>query len=166
MKKFFALPLSLVVVAVACGKSGAPDAASPAASAEPPATQTDTPETPSSDTAEAGAEKNDKTDDKDKPAEKKDLTGCEKHFVEFDKLLSTATYTCKKDTDCGCFDVQVSRTPGSECGGVVEKSLAKKLDAIAKAAKKESCATSAMCEAWTCDPVCDSGQCRKTPKKK
>jgi hypothetical protein len=164
MKKFFVFPLSLVVAAAACGKSGTPDAAGPAASAEPPAAET--PETPAAETPEPDEKAEETTDSSEKPVEKKDLTGCEKHFAEFDKLLSTATYSCKKDTDCGCFDVQVSRTPGSECGGVVEKTLSKKLEAISKAAKKESCATSAMCEAWTCDPVCDSGQCRKTPKKK
>lgn len=164
MKKFFALPLSLVVVVAACGKSAGPDATSPAASAAPPAESAGETEAPPADSSEP-AEKGDKGEP-DKPVEKKDLTGCEKHFADFDKILSTATYTCKKDADCGCFDVQVSRTPGSECGGVVEKALAKKLDVISQAAKKESCATSAMCEAWTCDPVCEAGQCRKTPKKK
>lgn len=160
MKKIFVLPLSLAVIAAACGKPAEPTA--PAASATPPAETASETEAPPADSSEPSAEP-DKTE---KPVEKKDLTGCEKHFAEFDKLLGTATYTCKKDADCGCFDVQVSRVPGSECGGVVEKALAKKLDVIAQAAKKESCATSAMCEAWTCDPVCDSGQCRKTPKKK
>jgi hypothetical protein len=160
MKKILVLPLSLVVAAAACGKPAEP--ASPAASATPTAESPSEPEAPPADSSEPSAE----PDKSEKPVEKKDLTGCEKHFAEFDKLLGTATYACKKDADCGCFDVQVSRTPGSECGGVVEKALAKKLDAISQAAKKESCATSAMCEAWTCDPVCDSGQCRKTPKKK
>lgn len=166
MKKFFALPLSLVVVVAACGKSAGPNATAPASSATPPADSASETEAPPASSSEEGEDKGEKGETSDKPVEKKDLTGCEKHFADFDKILGTATYTCKKDADCGCFDVQVSRSPGSECGGVVEKALAKKLDVISQAAKKESCATSAMCEAWTCDPVCDAGQCRKTPKKK
>jgi hypothetical protein len=160
MNKILVFPLSIAVIGVACGKPAEPT--SPAASATPTAETPSETEAPPADSSEPGAEPS----ETDKPVEKKDLTGCEKHFAEFDKILATATYACKKDADCGCFDVQVSRVPGNECGGVVEKTIAKKLDTISQTAKKESCATSAMCDAWTCDPVCDSGQCRKTPKKK
>lgn len=158
MKRLLLVPLSVALVA-ACGKPGTSEATSPASSATPPAKAA-----PDSDPEPAETKK---TPEAEKtPEKKKDLTGCEARFEEFDKVLVGATYTCKKDADCGCFDVGVSRTPGSECGGVVEKTIAKKLDTIAKAAKKESCATSAMCEAWTCDPACEDGQCRKSPSGK
>lgn len=148
----------LFALTTACGKPTS-EATSPASSAAPPAS-------PAESEPEAADASDTPVVEEKAPEKKKDLTGCEARFAEFDKVLSEAKYTCKKDADCGCFEVGVSRMPGSECGGVVEKSIAKKLDPLATAAKKESCATSAMCEAWTCDPVCDEGQCRKAPKKK
>ncbi len=158
MKTVLVLPLA-ITLAAACGKSetGAPK--TPAASAAPEKSA-DAPEATEPAEAEPTAEAD------AAPEKKKDLTGCEAHFEKFDKLLGEATYACKKDTDCGCFEVGVSRTPGSQCGGVVEKKLATKLDVVAKAARKDSCATSAMCDAWTCAPVCEDGRCRKSPSKK
>jgi hypothetical protein len=159
MKSFIAVALPIVVIA-ACGKSQTGEPTTPAASAAPAETTAASEQEPAEAPAASGEPEADKP-----PEKKKDLTGCEARFAEIDKVLSQATYTCKKDADCGCFDVGVSRTPGSECGGVVEKAIAQKLDPLVKAAKKESCQTSAMCEAWTCDPMCEAGQCRKKKSK-
>ena len=96
----------------------------------------------------------------------KELKGCDKTLHDFDEALSAATYACKKDADCGCFPGQLSKIPGNDCGGIVEKATAKKLDALVKDAKKNGCGTMAQCEPWTCEPICDEGRCQRGPRKK
>lgn len=111
----------------------------------------------------------------DKPAESaepvaaappKELKGCEKVLHDFDEALSAATFACSKDTDCKCYGAGLSKTPGSECGGIVEAQTAKKLDALTKDAKKDGCGTMAQCEPWSCEPICDNGRCQRGPREK
>lgn len=148
--------LSLLSVAAACGqKSTTGPATTPAASA--PAASAEPSEAPKATEGEQETEAE---------TPKKPLTPCDEKLTEFDKVLTEATFECKKDKDCGCFETGLSRKPGQECGGVTDKAAAKKLDVIAKAAKKEACGTNAMCEPWTCDPICENGRCQKGPRDK
>lgn len=147
--------LSFLLAAAACGqKSTSGPSTTPAASA--PAPSAEPAEAAEATEAEAKAE----------DAPKKPLSPCDQKLAEFDKVLSEATFECKKDKDCGCFETGLSRKPGQECGGVTDSAAAKKLAEIAKAAKKDACGTNAMCEPWTCDPICDNGRCQKGPRGK
>jgi hypothetical protein len=146
------IALMIALSAAGCGqKSSTAPAASPTPSAEP-AAATDEPK------AEASSE----------PAaeEKKPLSVCDQAIADFDKTLQEASYECKKDADCGCFEAGLSRKPGNECGGVTDKAAAKKLADITKASKKDACSNGAMCEPWTCVPICEESRCQKGPRKK
>jgi hypothetical protein len=146
------IALSIALVTVGCGKSsGTAPAAAPTPSAEPAATHD---EPAAEESAEPAAE------------EKKPLSVCDQAIADFDKALEEASYECKKDSDCGCFEAGLSRKPGNECGGVTDKAAAKKLAQITKASKKDACSNGAMCEPWTCVPICEESRCQKGPHKK
>jgi len=152
------LPIALFVVLAASGcgqKSTTSPAAAPEASGAPAAApaEAETPVTEEPKTEEPAAAP-------------KPLTPCEQKMADFDKTLSEASFACKKDSDCRCYEGNLSRHPGSECGGVVDSKAAKTLGEIAKAAKKDGCGTNAMCEPWTCDPICENSRCQKGPREK
>lgn len=149
------LSLSLLLALGACGKKpAAEEAAAPVESAKPAEKPTtDDPGT----TASAEPEK---------AAPPKELKGCDKTLHDFDEALSAAKYECKKDADCSCFPGQLSKIPGNDCGGVVDKPTGKKLDALVKDAKKNGCGTMAQCEPWTCEPICEEGRCQRGPRAK
>jgi hypothetical protein len=140
----------LALMASSCGqKSPSSKVAAPEPSADPAQSS----EAPTSATPE-------------EPAAAKPLSVCDQRIADFDKTLKEASYECKKDADCGCYEAGLSRTPGYECGGVTDKAAAKKLDEITKASKKDACSNGAMCEPWTCAPICEESRCQKGPRKK
>lgn len=94
------------------------------------------------------------------------LKGCPAVLAEFDETLATSTSECSRDLDCLCFADGLARARGSECGGVVDAKTGKKLEAIARKAKKDNCSNGSMCEPWTCAPVCEGGRCQKGSRKK
>ncbi|MBK7585038.1 MAG: hypothetical protein IPI67_33215 [Myxococcales bacterium] len=150
----FALVVAGAVVLAACAS-------------KPPA---DVPETPAPSAKSDAVEKPDESPAASSApvaeAPPKELKGCDKTLHDFDELLTAATFACKKDADCGCFPGQLSKAPGNDCGGVVEKATSKKLDVLVKDAKKNGCGTMAQCEPWTCEPICDEGRCQRGPRQK
>jgi hypothetical protein len=149
----FALSLTFLVSLAACGKKPAvKDAAAPAESAKP------------SEAAEPATEPKAAAEPVEAPP--KELKGCDKTLHDFDEALTAASHECKKDADCGCFPPQLSKVPGNDCGGIVDKKALKKLDALVKDAKKNGCGTMAQCEPWTCEPICEEGRCQRGPRAK
>lgn len=149
------LTLSFLLALAACGKKpAAEEAAAPVESAKPESEAPKKEEPGPSASAEPEA------------APPKELKGCDKTLHDFDELLSSAKNECKKDADCGCFPAQLSKIPGNDCGGVVDKATSKKLDALVKDAKKNGCGTMAQCDPWTCEPICEEGRCQKGPREK
>lgn len=142
------------LVAGCASKPPTGSAAAPAESAQPT-------EPPKSDGPGPAASTEPET-----PAPPKELKGCDKTLHDFDEALSAAKNECKKDADCACFPGQLSKIPGNDCGGVVDKPTGKKLDALVKDAKKNGCGTMAQCEPWTCEPICEEGRCQRGPRAK
>jgi len=150
------LTLSFLFALAACGKPPATDGAAAPAESAKPAVEAPKVEGPGpAPSAEPVAAQ---------PA--KELKGCDKTLHDFDELLSAAKNECKKDADCACFPAQLSKIPGNDCGGIVDKATSKKLDALVKEAKKNGCGTMAQCEPWTCEPICEDGRCQKGPREK
>ncbi len=148
------LTLSFLLAFAACGKKPATEeAAAPVESAKP--AEPEKSESKPADSAEPEA-----------AAPPKELKGCDKTLHDFDELLTAAKNECKKDADCGCFPAQLSKIPGNDCGGVVDKATSKKLDGLVKDAKKNGCGTMAQCDPWTCEPICEEGRCQKGPREK
>lgn len=155
MKISFITALSLSLALPSCASKA------PATAAAPPADSAKVEATPKAD--DPGATASAEPEPAPVP---KELKGCDKTLHDFDEALSAATYACKKDADCACFPGQLSKIPGNDCGGIVEKATGKKLDALVKDAKKNGCGTMAQCEPWTCEPICDEGRCQRGPRAK
>lgn len=156
MKLLFTASLALVCALSACGKKPATEeAAAPVESAKPAEPEKAEPEAKPAESAAPEA-----------AAPPKELKGCDKTLHDFDEALSAAKNECKKDADCTCFPGQLSKIPGNDCGGIVDKATGKKLDALVKDAKKNGCGTMAQCEPWTCEPICEEGKCQRGPREK
>ncbi len=76
----------------------------------------------------------------------------------YDETLSGAGGRCRTGADCDCYG-PVSKK--SLCGGVTDKTSARRLKELSKAYYAAKCPVRIRCAPWLCRPVCIKGRCTR-----
>lgn len=84
---------------------------------------------------------------------------CADQRAAWDAALDRASYACKNDNDCACYNGGISERSG--CGGVAAAASAAELERL-RAEYQKSCTPGGLdCAPGECKPRCEQGRCVK-----